>query len=114
MSYQQLYDLSLSIKRLLDPENYKDRVSQIDELHVLLNEREVLLRKLPEATVASDRALCQKVIDLNQEINIRLNSVKANLISDMNAFRHRKKSVNRYRHPYQGPTKDGMFLDRRE
>jgi hypothetical protein len=114
MTYQKLYDLTLAIKQLIDSESHEDREEQIRKLHKLLDERGDLINQLLRASTVSDRALCQKVIALNHDIDSELGSLRSTIIKDMNTFRHLKKSVNRYRNPYQGPTKDGMFLDKRE
>lgn len=114
MSYQKLYDLTLAIKQLMDSENDEVQGEKIIQLTELLRERSELMKSLPKASHPSDRILCQKVIDLNRDIDSELKRTESAIIKNMNAFRQRKKSVGRYRNPYQGPTRDGMFLDKRK
>lgn len=113
MSYRELYEMTIAIKKLINSDGYELR-NKINKLRDLLNKRGELMKSLPKASHPSDRILCQKVIDLNRDIDTELKRAESVIIKNMNAFRQRKKSVGRYRNPYQGPTRDGMFLDKRK
>lgn len=114
MTYQKLYDQTLTIKCLLDQADQTDREEWIGKLQTLLDERGKVLERLSKVSGAEEKATGEQIVAMNRQINAALQLLKQEIVNDMNQFRHRKRSVGRYRNPYQGPSKDGMFLDKRE
>ncbi|MFT8310768.1 MAG: hypothetical protein ABF629_06355 [Sporolactobacillus sp.] len=114
MVLQEIYEQTVELDELIKDYEREDRDAFIEKLQQLLGSRETLLKELPDHCSDSDRQIGQKIDEMNQRINQSLQSIKQEITNDMSQFRHRKKTVNRYRNPYSGPTKDGMFLDKRE
>lgn len=114
MALQEIYDQTVELDELIKGYEREDRDAFIEKLQQLLDARETLLKKLPDHCSDSDRQIGRKIELMNQRINQTLQSIKQEITFDMSQFRHRKKTVNRYRNPYSGPTRDGMFLDKRE
>ncbi|MDD9148074.1 MULTISPECIES: hypothetical protein [unclassified Sporolactobacillus] len=114
MIFHELYEQTLAIKKLLDRADQTDREALIEKLQQLLDDRGKILLRLPRMSSNEDKRLTEKVADMNHEINAAMQEIKQSIINDMNQFRHRKHSVSRYRNPFQGSTKDGMFFDKKE
>jgi flagellar protein FliT len=114
MVLQEIYDQTVKLDALIKSYECKDRDAFIEKLQRLLDSRETLLKELPDHCSDSDRQIGRKIEEMNQRINQSLQFIKQEITNDMSQFRHRKKTVNRYRNPYSGPTRDGMFLDKRE
>lgn len=114
MALQEIYDRTVELDELIKGYECEERDAFIEKLQRLLDSRETLLKGLPDHCKDSDRQIGRKIELMNQRINQSLQLIKQEITNDMSQFRHRKKTVNRYRNPYSGPTKDGMFLDKRE
>ncbi|GGL54419.1 hypothetical protein [Sporolactobacillus putidus] len=114
MMFRELYDQTLAIKKLLDQADQTDRERLIKKLQRMFDKRGEILKHLPGVTSDEDKELIREVADMNHGINTAMQGVKQSIVNDMNQFRHHKHSVSRYQNPFQGPTKDGMFLDKRE
>ncbi|MCI1858761.1 MAG: flagellar protein FliT [Sporolactobacillus sp.] len=113
MIMRQIYNRTLEIRKLVENYDSKRREGWLADLRKLLNERGRLVTQLSGPCSDEDRTLGRQVTAMNREINESLQKIKQDIIGDMKAFKHRKRSVNRYRHPYTGPTRDGMFLDKK-
>jgi flagellar protein FliT len=114
MALQEIYDQTVALDELIKGYGREDRDAFIEKLQRLLDARETLMKELPSHCSDSERQIGREIEEMNQRINQSLHSIKQEITNDMSQFRHRKKTVNRYRNPYSGPTKDGMFLDKRE
>lgn len=114
MLMEQIYNQTVEIKELVTGYDSSRRDEVIGQLRKLLDERGRLTGQLAGRCSDEDRVLGEKIVAMNQEINRSLQSIKMDIVGDMRQFKHRKRSVKRYRNPYTGPTKDGMFLDKRE
>lgn len=114
MGLREVYDQTVKLDHLIAEYDHTNRDLFIEKLQEMLDEREALLKELTDHFSDSDRELGHQIEGINQRIDQGLQAIKQEIANDMNAFRHRKRTVNRYRNPYSGPTKDGMFLDKRE
>ncbi|KLI02821.1 flagellar protein FliT [Sporolactobacillus inulinus] len=114
MVLQRIYDLSFELEQLVSGYTREARDPFLAELQQVLDQREGLLNQLPASPSEAERELGKRVQAINRRIDGPLKRIKQEIARDMNQFRQRKQTVNRYRNPYTGPTKDGMFLDKRE
>ncbi|WP_157800197.1 flagellar protein FliT [Sporolactobacillus pectinivorans] len=86
----------------------------IEEIKKLLNARQAQLALLSGKRSDEDKAWGEKITALNQKIDVALENIKQDIVKDMHHLNKTKKVIKKYRNPYQGPTKDGMFLDKKE
>ncbi|TGA97399.1 hypothetical protein E4665_12295 [Sporolactobacillus shoreae] len=114
MTMEQVYQLTENLKQLLDHYHLQDRVVTIRELKELLDKRGELIDRLELPCSEEDQVLVRKIDAMNQKINPVLESIRTEIIKDMQQLKKTKKTISRYRNPYQGPSQDGMFLDKRE
>jgi flagellar protein FliT len=114
MEMNRIYELTVALDQLVQMRNSMPRETFLEKLLRLLDARGKLIDGMSGKVSEEERPICRKVVLLNQRINPVLQDVKREIAADMNQFRVRKSTVSRYRNPYNGPTKDGMFLDKRE
>ncbi|MFT8318838.1 MAG: hypothetical protein ABF651_11300 [Sporolactobacillus sp.] len=114
MVLQEIYALTVELEKWTEQYSATERESWMEHLQQLLNRREALIQKQGRELTDEERALAKTITAKNQKINQNLLTAKQAIINDMSAFKQRKQTINRYRRPYAGPTKDGMFLDKRE
>ncbi|MCL1632278.1 hypothetical protein M3N64_10045 [Sporolactobacillus sp. CPB3-1] len=115
MGLQKIYDLTVELEQLVtDEKQSMSRDELIAKLRQLLDARGRLTAELSGTCSEAERPMGERIAEMNRTINKQLHLIKQEITNDMNHFRHRKRSINRYRNPYTGPTKDGMFLDKRE
>lgn len=114
MLMQEIYNKTVQIEDLLGKQEQVPRETFIKQLQHLLDERGRLLSRLSGTCSADERAIGQHIMEINQRINQQLRSIRQDIVQEMQQFKHRKRTVSRYRNPYTGPTKDGMYLDKRE
>ncbi|RYM05914.1 hypothetical protein EWH99_04625 [Sporolactobacillus sp. THM7-7] len=114
MTLQKIYDQTVALERLIDQYDREKRDGWIGKLQELLDARGRLVEQLSGPRSNKERAVVEKIVAVNQKIGEGLQSIKMDILKDMHQFRMRKHTVSRYRNPYTGPTKDGMFLDKRE
>ncbi|MFX3617927.1 MAG: hypothetical protein ACE3JK_10390 [Sporolactobacillus sp.] len=114
MVLQEIYALTVELEKWTEQYTATEREPWMEHLQQLLNRREALIQKQGRELTGEERALAKTITAKNQKINQTLLAAKQAIINDMSAFKQRKRTVSRYRRPYAGPTKDGMFLDKRE
>lgn len=109
-----IYDQTLKLKNLVDHYDRMNREKTIEKIKEFLNARETQLALLTGKCNDEDKIWSEKITALNQEINVALENIKQDIVTDMHHLNKTKKVIKKYRNPYQGPTKDGMFLDKKE
>lgn len=87
------------------------REEYIERIDTYLGKRETLLNELemPEGEQAKTFAI--ELIEMNQQINLRLKAVQDEIRMDINQLKKRKTTGKKYENPYEGPTMDGVFFD---
>lgn len=96
------------------PKNPDARDEFIDKIEVLLGDRQKIIDELIKRKVKSeDPQLNQKIISLNQMIDQRLKALQLQIRRDINIFRDKKVKNRKYDNPYEGPTLEGAFIDKR-
>ncbi|RYL95798.1 hypothetical protein EWI07_01065 [Sporolactobacillus sp. THM7-4] len=114
MLMRKIYNQTLEIKNLINDYDTEQREVWIENLQRLLDTRERTLKQLSGSCTDEERPIAKEIMAMNRWIDDSLQSIKNDIIQDMKRFKHRKRTVSRYRRPYDGPTKDGMFLDKRK
>lgn len=114
MPIQKIYDLTLQLEQWIGQYQQTEREEWIKRLQDLLAKRETFIQQQSKTLTDKERVLAVSINEKNEKINQNLLAIKQDIVNDMTAFKHRKRTVNRYRRPFSGPTRDGMFLDKRE
>lgn len=114
MVLDEIYEQTRKIEQLVDSYDRERRDEWITQLKKSLQTRGRLIRRLDGANPPEDRTVGDQIVAMNRRIDAALQSVRQEIARDMSGFRQRKQTVSRYRNPYTGPTKDGMYLDKKK
>ena len=89
------------------------REEYIQSIHDLLDEREILLKKLPDLSNVIDENVKGELIQLENKLKGLMIKHKSTIKKDLQVLQLKKKKTNNYSNPY-GVSADGMFLDKRK
>ncbi|WP_240374395.1 flagellar protein [Bacillus piscicola] len=114
-------ELFLATKALHDhvhaplPASLEKRESYLEQLDLLLEERALLLDQLTGKQTFSEgeKRLGQEMMKMNEGINRRMTETKGTMRLDIQHLQRKKESGQRYEKPYDGPTIDGVFFDKK-
>ncbi|WP_017726265.1 hypothetical protein [Halalkalibacterium ligniniphilum] len=96
------------------PKEEDERDLFIEKLNEGLESRDALIKAIErDKLTEKEQALGGEVVKLNERINERLELLIEVIRTDMNQLKVRKNIGRRYEHPYEGPTVDGVFFDKR-
>ncbi|MBU8908699.1 flagellar protein [Desertibacillus haloalkaliphilus] len=90
------------------------RESYIEKVDDFLDKREELMKELPGDYTEAEKKLGAEIIKLNKRINTRLAQLKQQIQTDINGLKQKKKTGMKYENPYDGPTADGVFFDKKK
>ncbi|WP_062050187.1 flagellar protein FliT [Bacillus sp. JCM 19034] len=79
-----------------------------------MQKRESLLKKVDGASLSSaERKLGDEIIKLNKQLNEHLEQIQMEIKRDLASLEEKKKTGRKYENPYDGPTSEGIFFDKR-
>ncbi|OLS39031.1 hypothetical protein BTR22_05150 [Alkalihalophilus pseudofirmus] len=88
--------------------------SYISQLENLLNERGNLIQSNKINIVsAEDKKLAARLMEISIRIEEKVEALKNQVKFDINHMNKKKKTNRKYENPYDGPTTDGVFFDKR-
>ncbi|MFJ8246256.1 flagellar protein FliT [Peribacillus asahii] len=90
-----------------------DRDVRIEQIQVLLNQRDELLKFIQPPFSESEQALGRQLVQLNQQVDQLLQKQKRAIQQDMKQLSLQKKSNQTYTNPYESLATDGVFYDKR-
>lgn len=96
------------------PKNPDERDEFIEKIGVLLGERQKIIDELINfegIDIAQQQK--EKIVAFNQKIENRLKTLQLQIRRDINIFRDKKVKNKKYDNPYDGPTLEGAFIDKR-
>jgi flagellar protein FliT len=107
---EKFYETTAKLVQVL--EGTFDRDEKILLLDKLLAERDVLLKEItrPEP---GETVLADKVVKLNQRLDMLLIKEKTLIQKDLKDLKLRKEKSDKYQNPYASVSADGMFYDKR-
>jgi flagellar protein FliT len=113
---QPIYDITEKMAILLADEiSPNNRQSVINEINMLLLEREKHMNTIAEPYSEEELELGKKIIPLNQTIQEKMNLLFFQLKTEMKQVKKQKNSNRKYTNPYENvQTVDGMFWDKRK
>lgn len=96
------------------PQQEDDRDEYINTIEELLSDRQHLIEALPQYSPnEAEKQLAKEVVKLNQVIEAKLQLLQQTIKKDMNLFKEKKVKNRLYDSPYDGPTPEGVFFDKR-
>ncbi|MYL49169.1 flagellar protein FliT [Halobacillus litoralis] len=109
----------LSITKELDelvhrPIHEKNRAAIVEQVDVLLDKREAMLRGLPQPS-PEEKELVQQIIQSDLKVNQKLEFLFDGLKRDMRNMKKQKASKQRYTNPYKSVSGyDGTYVDHKK
>jgi len=115
-SMEEIYTVTKKLYLLVSKSvNKEGRDQLIEDILLLLNQREELLSDLEPCLTENDGQLFKQVIVWNETINETFNQIKQTIQKDMVTLKKSKATNHQYINPYQDiSTIDGMFYDKRK
>ena len=107
---QKFYELTLELVQVI--EKTFDRDEKIILVDRLLAERELYLKKISRPD-PDEAELAEKVIQLNQKLDMLMAKEKTFIQKDLMQLKQRKENSDKYQNPYASVSVDGMFYDKR-
>ncbi|MGG3451997.1 hypothetical protein [Domibacillus aminovorans] len=110
-----VHDCHKMTRRLLDllEAVESNRDSQIEETEGLLDQRAAILPSIKPPFTAEEQVLGREIIQMNKEIEARLNRLNNAVKDDLKEVSMKKQSMNKYSNPYEALQTDGVFYDKR-
>jgi flagellar protein FliT len=109
-SLEHFYEVTLKLVEVI--ENHQDRDEKINLVDQLLVERDELLKDI-RRPVPEEVELAEKVLMLNQKLDLLLLKEKTQIHKDLKDLKQRKENSHKYQNPYASVSIDGMFYDKR-
>lgn len=115
-----LKELYLITKELYDhlqndlPESMDERDAYIEEIHKFIHKREQLLANLQTVKLDENgKKLAEVIMKLDTSIKQILQKEKGLIQRDLANIKIKKKTKAKYENPYDGPTVEGIYFDKR-
>ncbi|MED4350935.1 hypothetical protein P9265_01125 [Schinkia azotoformans] len=86
----------------------------IQSIQDLIDEREQLLKTLPDLSKVLDNNAKQDLINLEKKISGLMLEHRNTIKKDLQVLQLKKKKSNNYANPYENISADGMFLDKKK
>ncbi|WP_026672358.1 hypothetical protein [Alkalihalobacterium bogoriense] len=115
-------ELYLTSKELFDlvqtplPEGEDERDQFISEIFKALDARERVImqyQKSAQTLTASEKTLAEEIVKMNAKIATMLADSKDKIGLDISNLKMKQQQGKKYDNPYDGPTVDGVFFDKR-
>lgn len=114
-SLKDILEITRKLKEhLMNGTDNEGREQFIEQIEVLLNERELYFSAIPMEFTEEDRRLNEEILRLNTEIVPILACYLNEIKMDIKKLNQSKKTVRGYNNPYESGPEDGMFLDKRK
>lgn len=96
------------------PKNDDERDQYIAELDEKLEQRDFFIAKLDAVCLTEpEKKLGQELVKLTKRLNERLEQIRAEIRMNITEVKMKKVKSRKYENPYDGPTSDGIFFDKR-
>ncbi|WP_280769530.1 flagellar protein [Salipaludibacillus daqingensis] len=87
------------------------REEYIEMIDSHLAKRQKLLNELQRPVGEQETKLANELIEMNENVNRRMQVVQGEIRTDINQLKKRKTTGKKYENPYSGRTADGVFFD---
>ena len=111
-----IYDVTNKIENILNQSiTTKNRESVISEVTTLIEERGRMMEELTPPFSEQDKSLGKKVVQLNVQIEKKMELLFESLKHDIRKMNKQKESNRSYINPYGNiKSTDGMYLDSKQ
>jgi len=111
-----IYDVTNKIENILNQSiTTKNRESVISEVTTLIEERGRMMEELTPPFSEQDKSLGKKVVQLNVQIEKKMELLFESLKHDIRKMNKKKESNRSYINPYGNiKSTDGMYLDSKQ
>ncbi|WP_099159883.1 flagellar protein FliT [Virgibacillus ndiopensis] len=111
-----LYQVTKQLEEILDHDvSPGNREQVIGEINELTEKRGDLLKKVMPPFNDTEKLTGEKLVEMNNKIQQKMNSLFVELKQEMKQIKQQKKSNKTYTNPYENvKTIDGMFMDSRK
>lgn len=113
---QEVYDVTLKMNEILsETVSTHNRDTVIEQIQKLLQQRETLLLELKKPFTKEETLLGQKLVDINKEVQEKMDQHFTALKLEMKQIKKQKHSNKNYVNPYRNvAVMDGMYLDKKK
>lgn len=113
---EKLYQITKQMDALLDQSiTQENREQIIHDLNKLIEERDQYLKLLSAPYSKTEEKIGHKVIQLNQTVEKRMQTLFQQLKKEMQQIKQQKKSNRSYMNPFEHThSADAMFLDQKK
>lgn len=110
MATQSLYEHA--INPLPKEDDARDQfIAMID---LKLGHRAALIEQIERGNLtAGEKKLGDELMKLNIKLNARLEVMQAEIQANLSELKVKKQTHKKYENPYEGPTTEGVFFDKR-
>ncbi|MFQ3545358.1 flagellar protein FliT [Halobacillus rhizosphaerae] len=114
--WKKFAELSNQLESLLGQKvTEANRDDLLKKVNQILDEREYLVKELPQASTREERQLIDQVLQKEPQLEQRLDRLFKDLKAAMRTMKKKKSSNQRYTNPYQSVSSyDGKFMDHRK
>lgn len=111
-----LYRVTQELQNLVSQDITSDNREQvIAKTRQLIDQRGNELQEIFPPYSDAEKELGEKILILNEHIQVKLNQLFDNLKKEMKQVKQQKKSNQSYINPYENlQSKDGVFMDRKK
>jgi flagellar protein FliT len=113
---QPIFELTVQMQILLEDDiATQERKDVIDQLNMLLLERETFMEQATEPFTKEEIELGKKLVPMNREIEAKMEVIFSEIKDEMKQVKKQKQSNRKYVNPYENiQTIDGMFMDKKK
>lgn len=113
-------ELYLQTESLLDyisqplPKDDDEKDLFIATLEERLSARDEFITQVNRDSLSDNEVkLGHELMKLNEKLNTRLAQIRTEIRANITMLSIRKKNARKYENPYDGPSADGIFIDKR-
>ncbi|HLR52080.1 MAG TPA: flagellar protein FliT [Candidatus Avamphibacillus sp.] len=113
---EKLYKVTKQMEKVVNQEiTAENREQVIQTINQLVEQRGMYMKDIIPPYTEAEKAMGEKLIILNKQIQEQLDLLFENLKKEMRQVKKQKKSNQSYINPYQKvQTMDGMFMDQKK
>src|SRR5690625_2584914 len=98
---QKIYQMTEQLFFLFDQQERQNRTPILERMNILIEERERLLKQLSPPYTTEETALGKQIIELNDQVQEKMNRFQNQLKKDMIKMNKQKQSAQGYYNPYK-------------
>ncbi|MDQ0881538.1 flagellar protein FliT [Peribacillus sp. V2I11] len=113
MEIRAFRDLTAELLAVLEECKITERDDKIGRVTQLIDQRDGLLSQIKPPFTVEEQQLGRATVLLNKQVDHLLKLQKQEIQRDIQEINKKKRSSNKHTNPYESPSVDGMFYDKR-